>query len=153
LSARSPGRTGDIIVWQPTQRYLLDESLNPVLALALRIGGWDIVNVFEFFGVEPPTRILDQQIIPLCREEDRIWVTSDDAARQCHARQLGAHDIRVLWVKRPGGRMGTPYQLAHLSQSLLKLDMLLGTVRERHRHYGVGSTLGAAPKPLDTRRT
>lgn len=153
MNARSPGRTDDIILWQPTQQYLLDESLNPALAEALRIAGWPIQNVFELFGVQPPTRILDEQIIPRCREENRIWITADDAARKRHARQLGDHDIRVLWVKRPGGRMGTPYQLAHLSQSLLKFDMHLATRRERHRHYEIGSTLGATPKPLDERRS
>ena len=152
MNARSPGKIEDAVLWQPRQPYLLDESLNPALAQALRIGGWDIENVFEVFGVEPPTRILDEQIIPRCRADGRIWVTADDAARRRHAVQLGAHDIHVLWVRRPRGRMGTPFQLAHLSQALLKLDMLLAGRRDRHRHYEVGSTLGANPKPLDERR-
>lgn len=151
MNGRSRGKTVDEVLWEPRRSYLLDPSLNPELASALRVGLWDILAVHELFGVDVRTRILDEDIIPRCREEGRIWVTADEAARRRHTDHLGAHDIHVLWVKRKDGKMGTPYQLALLSQAILRLDQLLETRTDRRRHYEVGWALGS-PRPLDQRR-
>jgi hypothetical protein len=152
LSEQSRGKIADDVLWEPRRRYLLDPSLNPGLAAGLRTARWDILAVHELFEVAPSERIVDEQIIPRCREEGRVWVTADDAARRRHAEQLGIHDIHVLWVKRRDGRMGSPHQLALLSHAILRLDQLLEIRADRHRHFEVGWALGHSPKPLDRRR-
>lgn len=153
LNERSPGKTFDFVLWKPREHYLLDPSLNPQLAPALRLADWDILSVFELFNAKPTEQILDEQIIPRCREVGRIWVTADEAARRRHIQALDAHDIYVLWIRRQKGGMGSAFQLAHLSASILKLDVLLAQGRRsRHRHYEVSPTLGATVKPIDERR-
>src|ERR1700682_816018 len=103
LSEPSAGSesSAPISKWQPRHKYVLDNSLNPKLAEALRLAGWDALNVNELFGVQPTHSIPDEVIIPRCAAEGRSWITADESARRQHELALKESMVSVLWVKRP----------------------------------------------------
>ena len=65
MSERSAGSEGSapISKWQPQHKYVLDNQLNPKLAGALRLAGWDVLSVNELFDVQPTESIPDEVII------------------------------------------------------------------------------------------
>lgn len=140
------GRSGVGPNYKPQLKYLLDNCLNPRLAEALRLAGWDIRNVYEAFGVGPTDQVLDEDIIPFCARENLALVTADEAARREHELALKTNRISVLWVQRPKTGMSTPYQHAHLAAALMRFDYHVYCTPKDAVHCSIGSTLGAVPK-------
>jgi PIN like domain len=151
-SRRSAGKSGGGSNWTPRQRYLLDNSLNPYLAAALRLAGWDVVSVNEWFAADPRQSVVDEDIIRRCGQEGRASITADDAARGQHEVALKWHLVSVLWVSRPKGGMSTTYQHALLTSALLRFDYLLSGTADCALHHRVGSTLHAVPVETWRRR-
>jgi hypothetical protein len=142
------GRRGFGPLWKPRQRYLLDHSLNPNLAQALRLADWDVLSVTELFGVSSQDSIDDSEIIRRCAREGRIWVSVDVAARRQHAFLLQFLGVSVLWVSRPKEGMSTAYQHALLTAALLRADPEFTSQPHHAIHFTVGSTLNAKPKEV-----
>lgn len=154
MTARSRGRTGLTPLWNPRQQYLLDNQLNPYLAAAFQLAGWDIKSVQEWFGVDPEESVLDEVIIPRCGSEGRVWVTADERAQRRHEAALKLHRVSVLWIIRPNDGMSTAYQHAHIATALLRVDYDLSHRPSEAVHYEVGWTLKAEPKEVwKSRRT
>ena len=128
-------------------RFLLDESLTPAVASALRLVGYDFVDVVSQFGRR---EVKDPEIIDWCRENAAIWVHADDRARREHREPLQTSGIRTLWIKRPGGIMSGKEQLRILS---FVLPRLLGNRENRRdsRHYcatAVNPTAAPSLQPI-----
>lgn len=133
----------------PDPGFLLDESLAPRVAEALRLVGYDIEDVATVFDPDGARRsegIKDPEIIEWCRTTGRVWIHADDRARKEHAALLLRSGIRTLWIQRSGGKMTGREQLRILAFALPKL---LDSFRESPnvRHYK-----GAATSPLATPR-
>jgi hypothetical protein len=126
--------------------------LNPSIAPALRLAGWDIVNVMELFGVGPRDSVPDDAIIPRCAVDRRIWITADERAQRQHELSLKQHFVSAMWVRRPRDGMSTAYQHAHLAAALLRLDFELSDLGDQVAHFELGPTLHAVPKEIWKRR-
>jgi len=61
--------------------FLLDNSLNPAIAEALRKVGFNIHSVKDIFG-DPPDGVKDPTIIDWCAEHRATWLTTDVAAKR-----------------------------------------------------------------------
>lgn len=130
--------------WRPRHKYILDNSLNPRLAEALRLAGWDINSVNEEFSADPRDSIEDDTIIERCAATGRAWITRDSEARREHALALSHHQTSVLWVNAPKGGTSTAYDHAILVAALLQFDQELTRAEGRGRiHAKIGSTLHA----------
>lgn len=116
--------------------FLLDESLAPAVAQALRLVGYNIADVETAFGHKG---VKDPEIIEWCRTNQAIWIHADDRARRQHRAQFQTSGIRTIWVFRSRGRMTGRDQLRILSFVLPKMIAALdqGT---RHRHYRASAT-------------
>ena len=68
--------TGNLAYESPNVRFLLDESLVPSVAQALRLVGYDSVYV-SAIGRRGAT---DPEIIEWCRENAAVWIHADDRA-------------------------------------------------------------------------
>ena len=97
---------------------LLDESLSPAVAQALRLVDYNITTAGAVFSREG---VLDPDIIAWCRDHRAVWVHADDRARNEHRALLQTSGIRTLWVRRQRGGMGRSEQLRILSFVLPKL--------------------------------
>ena len=125
----------------PELRFLLDESLTPVVAQALALVEYQmetVRSVWQRDGVKDP------EIIAWCRENDAVWIHADDRARKVHGIELRTSGIRTLWIHRPGGAMTGREQLRILSFVLPKLAEKLRE-KPRVRHYKAG-----AANPIST---
>lgn len=134
--------SGNPVSAQPDLGFLLDESLAPRVAEALRAVGYDIEDVATVFDPDGTGRsvgITDQEIIEWCRKNDRVWIHADDRARKEHAALLLTSGIRTLWLFRPGGRMAAREQLRILAFVLPKL-LERYEARPRTRHYRATAT-------------
>ena len=151
LSVGSEG-SAPISKWQPQHKYVLDNSLNPKLAEALRLAGWNVLSVNELFGVQPTESIPDEDIIPRCAAEGRSWITADESARRQHELALKEKLVSVLWVKRPKSGMSTAYQFAVVVTALRRFDIELSRNPGHAIHCGVGSTLAASLERLWEKR-
>ena len=101
-----------------TQQFLLDESLVPRVAEALRLVGYridDVVSVFRRRGVTDP------EIIDWCEANDALWINADDRARKQHKAKLRASGVHTLWIRRPRGQMTGREQLRIISCALPKM--------------------------------
>ena len=116
--------------------FLLDESLAPAVARALRLVGYNIVDVETAFGHKG---VKDPEIIEWCRENQAVWIHADDRARRQHRAQLQTSGIRTIWVYRPQGRMTGREQLRILAFVLPKM---IETLEQglRRRHYRASAT-------------
>lgn len=123
--------TGNPASNPPEPRFLLDESLTPVVAEALNLVGHNFTTVEAAFGRKGAQ---DPEIIAWCRDHQAVWVHADDAARKEHKAQLQTSGIRTLWIVRPGGQMSPKEQLRVLS---FVLPQLLKQLEGRRppRHY------------------
>ena len=117
-------------------RLLLDASLSPVVAEALAIVGYDILDVSAVFGHYDAT---DPEIIEWCKENGAVWIHADDRARKQHRATLQTSGIKTIWVYRTQGKMNTKEQLRILS---FALPQLIQKWQEspRQRHYRVSAT-------------
>lgn len=128
----------------PSARFLLDESLDPAVAEALRLVGYD-------FTVRQKSA-QDPDIIEWCRVNQAVWVHADDRARREHRVQLQTSGIRTVWVYRERGRMTGVEQLRILSYVLPHfLKALVERPRERHYRASAANDLSKPslrPAPL-----
>ena len=116
--------------------FLLDESLAPAVARALRLVGYNIADVETAFGHKG---VKDPEIIEWCRTNQAVWIHADDRARRQHKAQLLTSGIRTIWIFRPRGRMTGKEQLRILAFVLPKMIEALGQ-GARHRHYRASAT-------------
>ena len=117
-------------------RFLLDESLVPVVAQALASVGYEIADVESSLGSKG---VKDPEIIEWCKVNNAVWVHADDRARKQHRALLLTSGIRTVWVYRKRGAMSAKEQLRVLS---FTLPQLLHNWQEfpRQRHYRVSAT-------------
>ncbi len=110
--------TGNIVSNPDEPLFLLDESLSPSVAAALRLVGHNVVTVRDALA---GLGVLDPDIIAWCQNNDATWIHADDQARKAHRALLQTSGIRTLWLYRRGGRMTSKEQLRILSFVLPKL--------------------------------
>ena len=117
-------------------RFLLDESLVPVVAQALALVGYEIADVESSIGRKG---VKDPEIIEWCRASNAVWVHADDRARKQHRALLLTSGIRTVWVSRKRGAMSAKEQLRVLS---FALPQLIRNWEESpgQRHYRVSAT-------------
>ena len=133
--------TGNLAYEQHNPLFLLDESLAPVVAQALAMVGYNIVNVEAALGRKG---IKDPEIIDWCQANGAIWIHADDRAKKEHRVLLQTSGIRTIWVSRRRGMMTAREQLRIVAYSIPKM---LDAV-ERHprvQHYRV-----SAANPIST---
>ena len=116
--------------------FLLDESLTPATACALRIVGYNIFDVETALGRKG---VKDPEIIEWCRANQAIWIHADDRARRRHKAQLLTSGIRTILIFRPRGQMTGKEQLRILAFVLPKMIERLEQ-GARHRHYRASAT-------------
>ena len=116
--------------------FLLDESLPPATACALRIVGYNIFDVETALGRKG---VKDPEIIEWCRANQAIWIHADDRARRRHKAQLLTSGIRTILVFRPRGQMTGKEQLRILAFVLPKMIERLEQ-GARDRHYRASAT-------------
>lgn len=112
--------------WQPQYPYLVDTSISPYVAAALKALKWDVRTVAECLaGGDVRKPVPDQDIIPICKRHGFTWITADEAAQVDHADAIWRNGIHVLWIHRPGGVMLRNYQLAVVSAAVGAFDCRL----------------------------
>ncbi len=116
--------------------FLLDESLAPPVAKALRLVGYNFVDVGTVFGTKG---IDDPEIIAWCRQHEAVWVHADDSAKREHGALLQSRGIKTLWIRRRKGKMSGKEQLRILSFALPRLFQNWEN-NPRVRHYQASST-------------
>ena len=97
---------------------MLDESLSPNVAKALRLVGYNFTTVSEAFK---HSGVPDPEIIKWTKASNAIWVHADDRAKKKHRAQILSAGIRTLWVYRPKWGMSSKEQLRILSYVLPNL--------------------------------
>ena len=114
---------------------MLDESLVPVVALALALVGYEIADVESSLGSKG---VKDPEIIEWCKVKNAVWVHADDRARKQHRALLLTSGIRTVLVYRKRGAMSAKEQLRVLS---FALPQLIHNWQEspRQRHYRVSA--------------
>ena len=95
---------------------LIDESLSPNVASALKLVEYNAITVREAFSDRPG--VADPEIIEWCKIHNAVWIHADDRARKKHKKQIIATGIAFLWVYRPKGVMSAKEQLRILSYVL-----------------------------------
>lgn len=110
----------------PSARFRLDESLDPAVAEALALVGYEIT-----VGEKGDQ---DTEIIDWCRMNQAVWIHADDRARRQHRVQLQTSGVRTIWVYRERGHMTGMEQLRVLSYVLPHFLKALAE-RSRERHY------------------
>jgi hypothetical protein len=95
---------------------LVDESLSPNVAKALKLVEYNATTVREAFGGR--SGVSDPEIIGWCKIHNAVWIHADDRARKEHKKQVVATGIAFLWVYRPKGVMPAKEQLRILSYVL-----------------------------------
>ena len=122
--------TGNPLSDPLNQRFLLDESLAPTVAQALRLVGYDFVGIE---AVPNGKGVQDPEIIDWCRENSAVWVHADDRTKRQHKVRLQTSGIRTLRIHRSQGRMTAKEQLRILAFVLpLFLQKLIESPRVRN---------------------
>ncbi len=123
---------------------MLDESLAPVVAKALRLVGYDFVEVPTIFGQKGPK---DPEIIEWCSRNEAVWVHADDRAKKQHKALLQTSGIRTVWIYRKRGAMTGKEQLRILTFILPRLIHQLDE-SPQVRHYRVSASTSIASPSL-----
>jgi hypothetical protein len=111
--------------------FLIDDSLNWIVADALSLVGYNVTSVFKAFNKE--SGVKDSRIIEWCKKNNAIWVHADDKSRKEHKKDILMAGIRFLWVYRPGGKMSSKEQLRIISYVFPDLiDKYLSTPKKLH---------------------
>ena len=118
------------------QLFVLDESLTPAVAKALKEVGYRFVDVQTAIGRRGVT---DPEIIEWCKEHQAVWVHADDRARKQHKVRLQTSGIRTLWVYRTQGQMTGKEQLRILAY-VLPLLIREWDLHPAPRHYRASAT-------------
>ena len=74
--------------------------LNPRIAEALRLVGYNIRSVEQVFG-NRPGGVKDPEIIEWCAENSAVWLTADIAAKRRQEQQTKLRSISVVWYHSP----------------------------------------------------
>lgn len=120
-------------------RFLLDESLAPVVAQALALVGYEIADIETVFGQKG---VKDPEIIEWCQENEAVWIHADDRARKQHGALLQTSGIRTVWVYRRRGAMTGKEQLRILSSALPRLiDSWQNSPSDRHHQVSAANEL------------
>lgn len=102
--------------------FLLDSCLSRYVAVALRQVRYNIQSIDEVFGRHDG--VLDPDVIEWVQKHNATWINADLRAKSRHRAQIITSQIRVLWVRRTGGTMSPPLQLAVLSYALFNLRII-----------------------------
>lgn len=119
--------------------FLLDNSLNPAIASALRLVDYDIRSVNEVFGAQPQDSVPDEEIIAWCAANGTTWITADIAARIQHEAQLKAECVSVVWIRQPKAGLSTKQQHKAIVRYLDKVEAALAEAPDWAFHWKVGS--------------
>ena len=135
---------GKLVSEQSEPRFLLDESLAPVVAQALKLVGYDILDVPTALGQKG---VKDPEIIEWCRQNGAIWVHADDRARKQHKALLLTSGIGTIWIYRKRGAMTGKEQHRILA---FILPLLIQKLDEspKVRHYRVSASTPLAKPTL-----
>ncbi len=136
--------TGNPLSEPPNRRFLLDESLAPSVAQALKLVGYDFVGIE---AVPSGKGAQDPEIIDWCRANGAVWVHADDRAKRQHKVQLQTSGIRTLRIHRPQGRMTAKEQLRILA-FVLPLFLERITESPRVRNYRASAANPSAKPSL-----
>ena len=132
--------TGNLFSENASHRFLLDESLAPVVARALNLVGYDIIDAASAMGKKGAA---DPEIIEWCMDTGAAWIHADDRARKQHRALLQTSGIRTLWLYRRRGAMSGREQLRILAFVLPQMIAKWESA-PRVRHYRA-----SAAGPLD----
>ena len=124
--------------------FLLDNMLNPRIAEALRLVGYNIRSVGEVFG-NRPGGVKDPEIIEWCVENSAVWLTADIAAKRRHEQQTKLCSISVVWYHSPKQGWSTMQQHWIITKFLQRIgnELASGDVW----HFRVGSGEKSRLKP------
>ena len=78
-----------------SNRFLLDESLPPLIASVLQQVGYPITSSQE----QQMEGVPDEVLIPWMGNNELAWITKDDAARTEHGALIQSARISVVWVR------------------------------------------------------
>ena len=123
--------TGKYASGLPEYLFLLDESLLPAVAKALRLVGHNIRNVAEALGGKG---VKDPEIIEWCGQNNAIWVHADHRARKEHKHLLQTSGICTICIYRKRGKMTGKEQLRILAFVLPKVIESIGK-HPKDRHF------------------
>lgn len=141
--------SGNPVSEPPDPGFLLDESLAPRVAQALRLVGYDIEDVATVFDPDGTRRsegIKDPEIIEWCQTTGRVWIHADDRARKEHGALMLRSGIRTLWIRRTGGRMRAREQLRILAFVLPKLLDYFATSPNVRHYKATAASSSATPR-------
>ncbi len=107
--------------WSPQRRYVLGSSLNPRLAPALRLAGWDVLTLDDVF---PDRRglVTDRELFDECAREDRVLIEAGDAGARLQEALSDSSPVSTLCVQHPASGLSTAAELALLAGALLRFD-------------------------------
>ena len=124
---------------QPDQPlFLLDNSLNPAIAEALRLVGYNIRSVKEVFG-EPPGGVKDPTIIEWLATSQAVWLTTDVAAKKRYAQTTMLNRVSVVWYRQPPQRgLSAKDQHWIVTKFLKRIESALSSGDIIHFRVGAG---------------
>lgn len=122
--------------------FLLDESLDPAVADALRSVGYNFTTVPIAF--QERRGVSDREIIEWASANNAVWAHADDRARKQHGILIITWNIRTLWVYRPRGKMTSAEQLRILAYVLP--DLLDRYQQHPSRRHYKADAIGNPPR-------
>jgi len=125
---------------------LLDNDLNPNIATALAMVGYDMISVREAFGARPEG-VSDPEIIEWCATQKAAWLTADTSAKRAHEAALKARRISVIWFRQPKQGWSTKQQMEVITKHLRQIEELVDSPDLAH-HFEVGVGAKSTPKHL-----
>lgn len=117
--------------------FLLDNSLNPAIAEALRKVDFDIRSVRDVWG-DVPGGVKDPTIIDWCAEYGGTWLTTDVAAKRQHEQQAKLRRISVVWYHQPKQGWSTRQQHWTITKFLDRISGELASGDIIHFRVGAG---------------
>lgn len=132
--------------------FLIDNDLSQDIAKSLRPFGFDIVHFKEVPQFQNrPDIVEDPEIIKWCKDNNRVWITHDFAARRKHGPAIKAARIHVIWIR---GKT-QPAQLQSGESATWRFyKLLVRTIDELQRillashgaiHFRVSTKVGSRP--------
>lgn len=133
--------------------FLIDNDLSPDIATSLRLFGFDIVPFKEVPQFQNrPDIVEDPEIINWCKDNNRVWITHDFAARRKHEGAMKAARIHVVWIR---GKTQPPQFQSGESATWRFYKSLVRTIDELQRillashgamHFRISAKVGSRPK-------
>ena len=126
--------------------YLVDNDLSPEIAKALRLFDFDIIHHNEVPQFQNrPQGIEDPEVIDWCRQNGRVWITADKAARKQHEVQIKTARISVLWLHGPPRAFPSWTQFKIVVRVLDQMERLLQSAHGA-LHFRASQKTGTRPK-------